>query len=65
MFECSAHRPGMVCVIGSQSVPGALLGEESRCAVGHLMMPYRAFGSADLNAWRQACRAVDPLSRSR
>lgn len=59
-FECSARRPGMVCVIGSDADPDALLGSGTRCAVGHLMVPS---GLEDnLSAWRQAWHTAYPLA---
>ena len=59
-FECAARHPGMVCVIGSEPSSDALLGSESRCAVGHLLVPT---GSEDeLSAWRRAWRASRPVS---
>ncbi|AFR51496.1 hypothetical protein KTR9_5037 (plasmid) [Gordonia sp. KTR9] len=59
-FECSARRPGMVCVIGSEADSDALLGSGTRCAVGHLMVP--SGPEDDLSAWRQAWHAVYPLA---
>lgn len=58
-FGCSARRPGMVCIIGSDAGPDALLGSETRCAVGHLMV---STGPADdLSAWRRAWHTAYPL----
>ncbi len=59
-FECSARHPGMVCIIGSEAGLGALLGSESRCAVGHLLVPT---GPEDeLSVWRQAWRTSRHVS---
>lgn len=58
-FECSARRPGMVCVIGSDAAPDALLGSGTRCAVGHLMVP--TVPGDDLSAWRRAWHTAYPL----
>ncbi len=58
-FECSARRPGMVCVIGSDAGPDAPLGSETRCAVGHLMVPTGP--EDDLSAWRRAWHTAYPL----
>ncbi len=58
-FECSARRPGMVCVVGSDASPDTLLGAGTRCAVGHLMVP--AGPEDDLSAWRRAWHTAYPL----
>ncbi len=59
-FECSARRPGMVCVIGSEARPGALLNSEPRCAVGHLLVPTGPPGN-ELSAWRHAWHTTYPF----